>query len=98
MGSQFRRLEERPVTTVVLSLPESTRPLFEEVVGAHDPRLLGDLKTVDEASRAQRIAVERILSDEFSHELGADYEPTDRGRQIDTLLGQFLLRWPIEAE
>jgi hypothetical protein len=72
--------------------------LFEEVVGARDAELLLALGTTTSASRAQRVAVEEILSSEFSRELRDDYEPTDRGREIDNLLGQFLLRWPIEDD
>ena len=37
-----------------------------------------------------------ILSDEFSRHLRPDYEPTERGKQIDDLLGWFLLQFPIE--
>lgn len=82
----------------MLSLPPSAGPLLEEIVGARDPALLADLKTSGEPNRAQRIAVTDILSDEFSRELRPDYEPTDRGNDIDNLLGQFLHRYPIEPE
>ncbi len=34
--------------------------------------------------------------DEFSANLRPDYEPTERGEQIDDLLGKFLLQFPIE--
>ena len=84
--------------TVIESLPADMRSLFEEMVGERDPLLLADLKVASEATPDQRIAVEQILSAEFSRELRPDYEPTERGRAIDNLLGQFLLRWPIEAE
>jgi hypothetical protein len=56
------------------------------------------LRSHEEPSRQERIIVEQILSNEFSYNLGPDYEPTARGRDIDNALGAFLLRWPIEAE
>jgi hypothetical protein len=86
------------MTTVLASIPSDIRELFEDVIGQRDPSLLSALKVAGDASPDQRIAVEEVLSSEFSRELRPDYEPTDRGRAIDNLLGQFLLRWPIEAE
>ncbi|MGH9170157.1 MAG: hypothetical protein ACRD0Z_04725 [Acidimicrobiales bacterium] len=82
---------------VVESMPALARNLFEEVIGERNPLLLETLRTTDQASPAQRLAVEEILSAEFSRELRQDFEPTDRGRAIDDLLGQFLLRWPIQG-
>lgn len=81
--------------SVVDSLPDAMRELFSEVIGVEDPGLLTALGLTEEASEEQRVRVEGILSKEFTRCLGQDYEPTDRGKAVDDLLGAFLLRWPI---
>jgi hypothetical protein len=83
---------------VVDSLPAAMRPLFTEIIGAQNPDLLTALESHDEPSTAERVAVHDILSTEFSRNLGPDYEPTDRGKDIDELLGAFLTRWEIEGD
>jgi hypothetical protein len=85
---------EYPVDT----LPAQFRSLFIEVIGEKDSDLLASLSSHDEPSQGERRAVEEILSTEFSRNLRTDYEPTERGRDIDNMLGAFLLRWPIESE
>jgi hypothetical protein len=89
---------EKPVNNVIDDLPVELKPIFTEVIGERNEGLLSSLRTHEEPSRQERIAVEQILSNEFSRNLGPDYEPTARGRDIDNALGAFLLRWPIEAE
>lgn len=79
-------------------MSEGRRALFEGIVGSHDPDLLAALKTRNDVPRDLRVRVEEVLTAEFTRELNADYEPTERGRKIDNLLGDFLLRWPIEQE
>jgi hypothetical protein len=98
MGEEQPRLEDRPVTNIVESLPEHMRELFAEVIGAHDPVLLSRLTSHDEPTLSERLAVEDILATEFSTGLRGDWEPTDRGRRVDEILGAFLLKWPINAE
>ena len=83
---------------VVNSLPSAMRSLFTEVIGARDPELLASLMSHDEPSTAERVEVHNILSTEFSRNLTQDYEPTDRGRQIDDLLGAFLTKWEIDGD
>jgi hypothetical protein len=85
---------EYPVDT----LPAQFRSLFIEVIGAKDADLLASLSSQGEPSQGERRAVEEILSTEFSRNLRTDYEPTERGRDIDNMLGALLLRWPIESE
>lgn len=89
---------EEPVSNVIDGLPIELKSVFTEVIAERDESLLSSLRTREEPSRQERIAVEQILSNEFSSNLGPDYEPTERGRDIDNALGAFLLRWPIEAE
>ena len=98
MGKDERGVEGSAVSNVLDSLPKSARPLFIEVVGAHDKELLSALLASEEPGSGQRMAVLDILSDAFSLELQPDDEPTERGRNIDDLLGAFLLRWPIPPE
>lgn len=86
---------ENPVSNVVDSLPVEMRDLFVDVIGTQDGGLLSSFRAHAEPTQFERIAVEKILSDEFSSHLRHDYEPTERGRAIDNLLGAFLLRWPI---
>jgi hypothetical protein len=74
------------------------RSLFIELIREKDADLLASLSSHDVPSQQERRAVEEILSADFSRNLGTDYEPTQRGRDIDNLLGAFLLRWPIESE
>jgi hypothetical protein len=88
---------EKPVSNVLESLPAEFQALIAEIVGEKDGSLLAALRAHDEPSQAERGAVEEILSDEFCRNLGADDEPTPRGRAIDDALGAFLLRWPIDA-
>jgi hypothetical protein len=86
------------VNNMIDSLSASERSLFIDVVGAQDEELLSALLASVEPGTEQRRAVLDILSDAFSLELRPDDEPTERGVQIDNLLGAFLLRWPIPPE
>lgn len=89
---------ENSVSTVIDSLPAEYRQVFVEVLGATDADLLAALLNHDTPSIEEREAVEDILSTEFSNHLRPDDEPTDRGVAIDSVLGAFLTRWPIEYE
>lgn len=86
------------MSNVVDALPPEVQTVFVEVLGERDAALLSSLRTQTEPSREERHTVEELLSDEMSKHLGPDYEPTDRGRAIDDVIGTFLLRWPIEPE
>lgn len=86
------------MSSVIDSLPHELEAVFVEVVGAQNEDLLRSLRSRQEPTRQERLDVERILSYEFTRNLGPDHEPTPRGRDIDNALGAFLLRWPIEAE
>jgi hypothetical protein len=95
VGAEQRRMADRSMTSVVGSLPAHMRALFAEVIGAHDPVLLEVLMRHEVPSDDERRAVETILGNEFSGELSQDFEPNDRGKRVDDMLGTFLLRWPI---
>ena len=71
-------------------------PLFHEVLGEYDPALLVSVLSSADPTLDERERVMDILSDEFSRHLRPDYEPTERGKQIDDLLAKFLLQFPIE--
>lgn len=80
--------------TVVDALPPGQRSLFTDIVGETDPALLSSLQSRQDPTGPQRLAVEEILSTEFSRWLNPDGTPSERAIQIDDLLGAFLLRWP----
>jgi hypothetical protein len=82
---------------VVESLPVRMRSLFAAVIGAQDPSLLESLMNHEKPSEDQRLMVQRILAEEFARHLGQDDEPTDRGRDIDDLIGAFVMRWPVSS-
>jgi hypothetical protein len=88
-------LEESEMSNVVESLPEDMKVPFSEIVGAEAPDLLASLGGTNEPSLADRVAVEEILLKEFVGCLRSDNQPTEEGKAVDDLLGQFLLRWPI---
>jgi hypothetical protein len=98
LGQDECSVEDRPVSNVIDSLPAWGRPLFVEVVGAQDEELMSALLTSAEPGPDQRMAVLDILSGAFCLELQPDDEPTERGVQIDNLLGAFLRQWPIPPE
>ena len=71
-------------------------PIFREVLDQHDPELLQSVLRTANPTLDERERVMDILSDEFARHLRPDYEPTERGKQIDDLLGRFLMQFPIE--
>jgi hypothetical protein len=77
-------------------IPKQLMPLFHEIVGRVDPGLLESVMSSGNPTLAEREQIEEILADEFARHLHPDYEPTERGKQIDDLLGKFLLQFPIE--
>lgn len=83
------------MSTVIDSLPSDSRELFTDILDERDPGLLAALRDCQEPDLSQRVSVMEILSTEFSHNLQPDDEPTERGKAIDDLLGNFLLHWPI---
>jgi len=97
MGEEQRWME-KPVSNVLDSLPAEFQSLVADILRVRNEPLLAALRAHEEPSQQERNAVEEILSDEFSRNLGPDDEPTQRGRDIDNALGAFLLRWPIDAE
>ena len=84
------------MTSIIDAISTDLRSLFVEIIAKSDRRLLLELTTTDSPNKEQRTAVESILSLEFSRSLLADSEPTKRGVDVDKLIGEFLLRWPIE--
>ncbi|MGD0881688.1 MAG: hypothetical protein ABSB09_08995 [Acidimicrobiales bacterium] len=98
MGNGKRGDEVGIVTNVVDSLPSQLRPLFVEIVGAADPELLGSLRSHAEPTPDEIKAVQDVLSYEFTRCLQPDDEPTERGRQVDDLIGAFVLRWLIQKD
>jgi hypothetical protein len=84
---------EKTVRNPVDTLPAQFRSLFIEIIGAKDADLLASLSSQGEPSQEERPTVEEILSTEFCRNLQADVEPTERGRDIDNMLGAFLMRY-----
>ena len=77
-------------------IPRSLMPLFLELLGKQDPALLESILASGDPTVDERERVMMLLAREFSANLRPDYEPTERGTQIDDLLGWFLLQFPIE--
>ena len=86
------------MTNVVDQMPMNLRSLLVELLGASNPELLTSLLTNEEPTPGERVAVHEILTRSFMGSLTPDDEPTARGREIDDLLGAFLLKWPVEGE
>lgn len=71
------------------------RELFVSVLEARDQELLGSLGDTADPTEDQRRRVLDILSDEFTKHVGPpDWEPDERGKVLDDILGTFLLRFP----
>jgi hypothetical protein len=96
MADLTRRLARPPVNDRLPGIPRDLMPIFRDVLDEHDPELLESVLASANPTLDERERVEDILSDEFSRHLRPDYEPTERGKQIDDLLGKFLLQFPIE--
>ena len=77
-------------------IPRPLMPLFNEILDREDPDLLDSVLASGDPTLAERERVMDILVHEFMGNLQPDYEPTERGKQIDDLLGWFLLQFPIE--
>jgi hypothetical protein len=87
---------EKPVSALDELDPE-TRAVVTQVLGRRSPELLSRLSTATDLVVNEREQVETHLSHEFhSHPLGPDYEPGDEAKRVDTAIGRFLLRFPIE--
>jgi hypothetical protein len=84
------------MTEPLAGIPKQLMPLFHELVSKSDPALLTSVLSSGNPTLDERERIEDILSDEFSRHLRPDYEPTELGKQIDDLLGKFLLQFPIE--
>jgi len=86
------------MTSVLESLPVEMRSLFESIVGLRAPELFAAISNCSSPTQVERVAVLDILSREFTCNLGPAYEPNQYGKDVDELLGQFLLQWPIRYE
>lgn len=86
------------MANVVDSLPAHLQGLFVQVVGAASPDLLDSLRLHTEPTPDEIKAVQDVLSYEFTRCLKSDDEPTERGRQIDDLIGAFVLAWLLQRE
>lgn len=85
------------MNSIINEFPSNMQVLLAEIIGQNDQGLLAALRDAAEPDPDQRRAIEQILSDEFTCHLGGDYEPTERGKAIDNILGAFLLHWPIDT-
>lgn len=84
------------MTRQLPGIPRQLMPLFEELLGEHDPELLQSVMSSSDPTLDERERVMHLLSNEFVKHLRTDYEPTERGKQVDDLLGKFLMQFPIE--
>ena len=77
-------------------IPRNLMPLFRGVLARDDPALLESILASGDPTIEERERVLMVLAREFTSNLRPDYEPTERGKQIDDLLGKFLMQFPIE--
>ncbi len=77
------------------NLTRQSNELITQILKSRNPALLSELMRKREPTHSERLEVLNILSDEFTKNLLPNSEPTQRGRDIDNLLGSFLLLWPI---
>lgn len=83
--------------SVVETLPRELRLLFARVVISVSPSLLQSLQNESDPSIAEREEVADILSNEFMKNVEVTGEPSQAGKKIDELLGEFLMHWPISS-
>jgi hypothetical protein len=76
-------------------LPPDMADLLASILARQSPELLQALSERLAPSPAERIAIESVLVNEFTKCLDANSEPSDEGKQVDILLGSFLLLLPI---
>ena len=86
------------MSNVLEMFDDQSQKLFVEIMRSRNGVLLAALRQQKEPSQEERDEVIKLLSDEFSLNLDETSEPTARGQEIDALLGQFLLRWPVERD
>ena len=78
-------------------MPEQYRKLLVDTVKERDLKLLEVLKSSDELSYQQRLAVMEYLADVLPDQLvGPEHEPTEGRRLIEHTIDAFLERWPLE--
>ena len=77
-------------------IPGELMPLFRELLGGDDPALLESILASGDPTIEERERVLMVLARQFTRNLRPDFEPTERGKQIDDLLGKFLMQFPIE--
>lgn len=71
------------MSNVLDSLPPEVQDVLTAVLDERDSALLNPLRASSEPGQDEREAVEDVLSDAFSEQIGDDGEPTERGRLID---------------
>ncbi|WP_410597998.1 hypothetical protein [Amycolatopsis sp. lyj-23] len=84
------------MSNVIDEVPSEFRDVIVELLGEREPELLSALRAQEKPTLDQQEAVIDALGDAFTENLGAGYEPTERGVVIDNALGTFLTRWPAE--
>lgn len=78
-------------------LDEETRGVIREVLARRAPQLLEALDSTAEPDTGHREQVTDVLASEFEDHVSApDWEPTEWGKKVDSALGWFLKRFPIE--
>ena len=79
-----------------LSTPHAD--LINDILTRRSPTLLDRVRQANAVSRSDAEEIMSVISDEFSKNLDDDWEPTDYGRAVSALLGQFntarINEWP----
>jgi hypothetical protein len=79
-------------------LTRSQAELLTEVLACRNPPLSERVRQASAASQAGAEEIVTVLSDELADNLDADWEPTDYGRTVSTVLAKFnatsINEWP----
>jgi flagellar motor switch protein FliG len=72
--------------------------LLDDILSRRNPTLLNRIRNSDAVSRSDAEEIVSTLSEEFTNNLDDDWEPTDYGRTVNSILAQVnaaqIEEWP----
>ena len=72
--------------------------LLNEILARRSPALLEQVRQAKSVSRSEADEITSVISDEIVENLDGDWEPTDYGQAVSTVLAQFnaarVIEWP----
>jgi hypothetical protein len=76
------------------AVPAEARAVIMDELTHRDPALLADLRSTQEPTTEQRVAVERHLASALINSMGADWTPNEHGLAVESAVKTFLEVWP----